>query len=161
MVGAAFEDFFRAEWPAVVRNLTVALGDRALAEEAAQYAFVEAFAHWRKVRKMERAAGWVYVASIRYARRRRPAVVDDVPDRVVDDHAIFVTNVDEIGQLLDLLPPRQRLALVLRYLSDLSVDEVATAMGCAPGTVKATVHAALERVRTERIVIESRDRDAD
>lgn len=160
MVGVAFEDFFRAEWPSVVRNLTVALGDRGLAEEASQFGFVEACVHWRRVRKMDRAAGWVYVAAIRHARRRRPQVTDDEPG-IVADHAVAVTNEAEIGQLLDALPARQRLALVLRFLSDLSVDEVAQAMGCAPGTAKATIHTALRRIRAERELSEARDRNAD
>lgn len=45
------------------------------------------------------------------------------------------------------LPDRQREALVLRFFEDLSVDDTARAMGCAPGTVKATVHQALRSLR--------------
>jgi RNA polymerase sigma factor (sigma-70 family) len=50
---------------------------------------------------------------------------------------------------LAALPVRQRQAVVLRFLADLSIDEVAQAMQCAPGTVKSTVHAALARLRVE------------
>ena len=42
---------------------------------------------------------------------------------------------------------RQREALVLRFFEDMSVDETARAMGCAAGTVKATVHQALRSLR--------------
>ena len=45
------------------------------------------------------------------------------------------------------LAPRQRAAVVLRYLADLSVSEVAGAMGCSLGTAKATIHQALNRLR--------------
>ena len=40
------------------------------------------------------------------------------------------------------LPDRQREAIVLRFLEELSVEQTAAAMGCAEGTVKATVHQA-------------------
>jgi RNA polymerase sigma-70 factor (ECF subfamily) len=45
------------------------------------------------------------------------------------------------------LPQRQREALLLRYFEDLSVDDVAAAMQCASGTVKATIHQALRSLR--------------
>jgi RNA polymerase sigma factor (sigma-70 family) len=45
------------------------------------------------------------------------------------------------------LPDRQRIAVVLRYLADLPIADVATAMGCAQGTVKSTLHTALARLR--------------
>ena len=49
--------------------------------------------------------------------------------------------------VLDELPDRQREAIVLRFFEDLSVDETARAMGCAEGTVKATVHQAIRSLR--------------
>jgi RNA polymerase sigma-70 factor (ECF subfamily) len=49
--------------------------------------------------------------------------------------------------VLDDLPDRQREAVVLRFFEDLSVDETARVMGCAEGTVKATVHQAVRSLR--------------
>ena len=57
---------------------------------------------------------------------------------------------DEAGvlkQTLALLPDRQREAITLRFLEELSVDETAAVMKCATGTVKATVHQALRALR--------------
>lgn len=45
------------------------------------------------------------------------------------------------------LPPRQREAVVLRYFERLSLRETALAMGCAVGTVKATLAQAVARLR--------------
>jgi RNA polymerase sigma factor (sigma-70 family) len=45
------------------------------------------------------------------------------------------------------LPVRMRAALVLRYYADLSVDEVAVALGKSPNTIKAQLQAALDRLR--------------
>jgi RNA polymerase sigma factor (sigma-70 family) len=64
----------------------------------------------------------------------------------VDDVADVVVQRASLGEAIDQLPERQRLAIVLRYGLDLSLDDVAAAMGCAVGTVKSTVHAALARL---------------
>ncbi len=50
---------------------------------------------------------------------------------------------------LDDLSERQREAVVLRYFEDKSVEETATVMNCAEGTVKATVHQALRALRNK------------
>jgi RNA polymerase sigma-70 factor (ECF subfamily) len=52
-----------------------------------------------------------------------------------------------VRQLLEDLPPRQREALVLRFFEELSTEEAAAAMGCAEGTIKATVHQALRALK--------------
>jgi len=56
-------------------------------------------------------------------------------------------EVAALRAMLDKLPERQREAVVLRYFEDLSVEQTADAMGCAAGTVKATVHQAVRTLR--------------
>ena len=67
-----------------------------------------------------------------------------VPDLI--DHATTTVTI-RAGSTRST--SRQRLAVVLRYLGDLSTAEVGKAMGCAPGTVKSTLHAALAKLRVE------------
>lgn len=45
------------------------------------------------------------------------------------------------------LPPRQRVAVVLRYFADCDIAATAEVMGCRPGTVRALTAQALERLR--------------
>ncbi|NEN77358.1 sigma-70 family RNA polymerase sigma factor [Nocardioides zeae] len=45
-----------------------------------------------------------------------------------------------LQELLQQLPPRQRQAVVLRYLEDLPVERVAELMSIRPGTVKSNAH---------------------
>ena len=54
---------------------------------------------------------------------------------------------DRLRSVLADLPDRQREAIVLRFLEELSVEQTAAAMECAEGTVKATVHQALRSLR--------------
>jgi RNA polymerase sigma-70 factor (ECF subfamily) len=59
------------------------------------------------------------------------------------DRAVTVANA------LGTLTPRQREMVVLRFQADLPVKDIAAAMGCADGTVKATLHQALRALRVE------------
>lgn len=149
VVDIEFEAFFSDQYDEVRRALTVAFGDARLAEECAQEAFVRAFVRWRRVRRMESPAGWVYVVATNVARRRRPWPTDAEAASVVDgaDLADAVVNRASIARGIAQLPHRQRIAVVLRYLADLPIADVATAMGCAQGTVKSTLHTALARLR--------------
>lgn len=69
------------------------------------------------------------------------------PAPSVGTSAEFVETREVLRQTLADLPDRQREAVVLRFFEDLSVEETASLMGCAAGTVKATVHQALRSLR--------------
>src|SRR6478672_2897658 len=79
---AAFAVFYDGHYSSVCRALALALRDQELAEESAQEAFTRAYVYWRRVAKMERPAGWVYVVAIRIAigRRRKELDLAPLPD---------------------------------------------------------------------------------
>ena len=79
-------------------------------------------------------------------------------EAVLPDHASTVATETDIERAVQSLPPRQRLAVVLRFHADLTVPEVGRAMRCSEGTVKSTLHAALARLRVELTDTEE-DRD--
>lgn len=62
--------------------------------------------------------------------------------------AIGTEDVQTLERMLGRLPERQREAIALRYLEELSTAEAALAMDVAPGTVKATLSQALRNLRT-------------
>jgi RNA polymerase sigma factor (sigma-70 family) len=91
--------------------------------------------------------------------RRRGARV--VQLHVVPDIHARDTAPDSVARVTLLagiatLPPQMRAALVLRYYADLSIDEVAAALGKSPNTIKAQLQTALDRLR-----IALADEDAD
>jgi RNA polymerase sigma-70 factor, ECF subfamily len=150
-----FEEFFRERYGEVVRSMRLLVGDHARAEELTQEAFTRACRHWRRVRALERPVAWVYVVATNEARRgwrrdqRAAATValSDAP--MAEDPAGTLATALDVRAALRQLTDRQRAAVVLRYVADLPIAEIAEVMGCATGTVKATLHQALAHMRIE------------
>ena len=145
----SFEAFFESHFAQTRAVLVLALGDVDLAEEAAQEAFVRALTHWHRVDRLERPERWIYVVALNFARdvlrrRRRNNQMIAAPDAIGFDERI--DDRLEITRALKSLPYRQRQVVVLRYLADLTTAETAKAMGCAEGTVRAALHAALKSI---------------
>jgi RNA polymerase sigma-70 factor (ECF subfamily) len=150
-------DFCAREHRRLVGTLTLHCGDPAVATELAQEALAKACQHWQSVREMDAPGAWVHRVAINlsssYYRRKkaeraaterfggRRQVGEDGSDRPEPAEVLAVRKA------VAGLPPRQRTALVLRYYSDLSVDQTAEAMGCRPGTVKSLTSQALDSLR--------------
>jgi RNA polymerase sigma-70 factor (ECF subfamily) len=81
-------------------------------------------------------------------------------DRTIESDTEKHTDAEELGQLMEAvaeLPPRQREAVACRYLRRMTVRETARVMGCAEGTVKSAVSAALARLRDKLQPTEASD----
>ena len=74
--------------------------------------------------------------------RRRPVVTQELPG---DEDAEALLD---LRQAIAALPARQQTAVVLHYLMGLPVGELAGAMGCKEGTIKA--HLAKARATLQR-----------
>ncbi|HSJ50196.1 MAG TPA: SigE family RNA polymerase sigma factor, partial [Actinomycetota bacterium] len=150
------EELYRTHAPDALRLAFLLTGDRAMAEDLAQDAFVKVLGRFHDLRN--RDAFWWYLRrtvvnlSKSHFRRRKverawldrqrpdvvvPAVGDDLGDR------------DRLRRALMTLRPEQRAAIVLRHYEDLSEADTAEALGVAVGTVKSMVSRGMERLRTE------------
>ncbi|WP_432797172.1 RNA polymerase sigma factor [Poriferisphaera sp. WC338] len=67
------------------------------------------------------------------------------PDHIAEQQEL----ITQIKRLLSDLPDRQREVISLRYLQNLSVQDTATTLGIAAGTVKATLSQALAKLRKQ------------
>lgn len=89
----------------------------------------------------------------RRRRERSVPVTLTEHDIVADDAAPHEDRVSHsedrtrLSELMKALPPRQREAIVLRFFQDMRLEQVADTMGCAVGTVKATINQALRSLR--------------
>jgi RNA polymerase sigma factor (sigma-70 family) len=146
--------FCQAEYPRLVASMTLYTGDSHLAAELAQEALARALRDWRHVEGLAAPAAWTHrvavnLANSHFRRRRLERAARQRAEREPaaswhdEDQAVRGTVV----QALARLPRRQREAVVLRYLLDLSVDAVADRMQCAPGTVRALTAQAIAALR--------------
>ena len=143
----AFAEFCDEVYPRLVGALGLLAG-RSAAEDLAQDVLVRLWQHWPKVRGHSNPEAWVFKVghNLAVSHLRRRAVEFRARLRSGDSELDSTPSVETHLQLtaaLKALAPRQRSAVVLRYYADLSIDETAAVMGCAPGTVKALTHSAL------------------
>lgn len=123
------------------------LGSREEAEDCAQEALARLLARVRRV-PPEAAVPWVARVSTNLAidRWRKVARERERPPAATSSTALDVRRSDLV-RALRALPTRQREAVVLRHLLDLSERDTATALRCTPGTVKSTTSRGLDRLR--------------
>ncbi len=147
-----FGAFVRDRSVGLLRSAYLLTTDSHAAEDLLQDTLERLYANWRKVRDNPDAYArrtLVNRATDRWRlRRRRPEVrlYDDAPPPT-GDHADGVVTRRVVLTALRDLPRRQRAAVVLRYLDDLSEAETAAAMGCSPGAVKSHVARGVAKLR--------------
>jgi RNA polymerase sigma-70 factor (ECF subfamily) len=135
-----FDAFYAASYQRVVGQVYALLGDLAEAEDVTQDAFAKASFHWKRIAAYDQPEAWVRrVAfnqaynSIRRARRWLVALARHGPPAQVP--AVSADRLD-LHRALRRLAPRHREVLVLHYVAELSVDEVARQLRLPLGTVK-------------------------
>jgi RNA polymerase sigma-70 factor (ECF subfamily) len=151
--GSSFDAFYLVEFPRMVAWARVLTGDLAIGEELAQEAMVRAYRHWDRVRSYDKPGAWVRrvtanLASSARARHRaeraaveRSGALRAVPELEPDDAAFW--------EITRRLPRRQRDVVILYYLDDRSVADIAVELGCAENTVKAHLHKARLKLARE------------
>jgi RNA polymerase sigma-70 factor (ECF subfamily) len=151
-----FEELVEARLDACYRLAAVVLGDRLEAEDATHEAMLRAQRSWKTVRDPAAAAAWldrIVVNECRdRLRRRRVARAIAAVERPAAEPAglpadIATTERAALRDALAELDPDHRLVVVLRYLLDLSVDDIAARTGAPAGTVKSRLHHALRQLR--------------
>jgi RNA polymerase sigma-70 factor (ECF subfamily) len=156
---ADFQDFYQANYGRTVALVTAMIGDRAEAEDVTQEAFARALARWNRLGGYDRPEAWVRRVALRVAtdggRRLRRAIKvaaklsaqSRAPAAAPEDALGFT----DLGQALKRLPLAQREVLVLHYLADLSVEQIAADCGLPEGTVKARLVASRRRLERELV----------
>jgi RNA polymerase sigma-70 factor (ECF subfamily) len=137
---ADFDALYLAHHRDVVVMLHALTGDLGEAQDLAQEVFCRAWQQWRTISGYDNPVAWLRRVAINLAtsRFRRVRVADrharrqrlDVVPALAPDHVALVAA-------LRRLPSNHRTALVLHYLMDLAVSDVAHELGVPVGTVKA------------------------
>lgn len=136
-----FEDLYRREYPTMIGVAHALTGGSHTAEDLVQDTMVKAYLNWPKVSRYQRPGAWcirvLTNACGSWRRRRRVADrylaglrrAEPVTDGPSGAYAVFWDAVRR-------LPARPRLVVVLFYVGDRPVAEIASILKVPEGTVK-------------------------
>jgi RNA polymerase sigma factor (sigma-70 family) len=136
-----FDESFLAQFPRLVSMLTAWSGDRAVAEDLAQDALLQAHRNWATVIALERPGTWVRRVALNRSsnegrRRRRERAALARLRTHVGGGVVIPTADDQLWSRVRALPPSQRDATIMRYVDDLPLADIAAVLGCSEGSVK-------------------------
>jgi RNA polymerase sigma-70 factor (ECF subfamily) len=144
------DELYDASYRRLVVQLYAICGDLADAEDAVQEAFVTALRKQRALARVDNPeawlrtvalnrlrGGWRHAAVVRRYEGRLPAPPSQV--EIGPEHVAIVTALAGVD-------PDQRQVVVLHYLADLGVAEVAAELGIPEGTVKSRLSRARARL---------------
>ncbi|KAB2340821.1 SigE family RNA polymerase sigma factor [Actinomadura rudentiformis] len=136
-----FEEFYAHAVRSLIGQLFLVAGDLREAEDVVQEAFVRAWGARRKLDREGSPEAWVRLTATRLAisRWRRRTRSAEAWLRVGSAAAAAAEpgpDAVAVARALRSLPARQRLAVVLFYVCDLPVEQVAAEAGMSAGTVK-------------------------
>jgi RNA polymerase sigma-70 factor (sigma-E family) len=138
-----FEQLYRANYRKLVQLAYLLTQSSETAHDLVQDVFARVLPRWQRlddpVPYLRRS---VVNAANSWRRRLR---LERLRAANVEESASL--HADEMFDVLARLPTRQRSAVVLRFYEGLTDAEVATLLGCRPGTVASLVHRAFDRMR--------------
>lgn len=154
---AAFADLVREHQAMVFSLAWHFLRDRSGAEELAQEVFLQLYRNLSAVRSADHLRHWLRKVTchraIDQSRRRtwnlaRNAVsLDDVPEPAAVAPGRDLMLSERLGRLVESLPAKARMVVILRYQEDLEYQEIADALGMPINTVKSTLQRAHSTLR--------------
>lgn len=139
-----FDEFYAAHYADLVVQIYAYFGDRQEAQDVVQEAFCRALARWRRLSAYDDPVAWVrrVAWNLATSRWRRARTALGFLRRQREEPVVDAPGLDRVALVnaLAALPPAQRRAMVLHYLVDLSVAEIAQREGVAEGTVKSWLY---------------------
>lgn len=159
----ALETLYDAHFVWLVRLAVLLVGDRGVAEEVVQDAFVAMHGRWHSLDDPERAVGYLRTTVLNRSRsvlRHRAVVARHVPQPVPDAPGADTASIEAerrqvVLDAMRALPRRQREVLALRYYLDQSEREIAGMLGISQGAVKS--HASRGAATLRQILGELRE----
>ena len=117
-------------------------------DDALQEVWFDVFRSVPKLADPSAFSAWVYRIAhnraMRELRQRRPHDVPlegNEPCEEADDNVdISEVNADRIHAALDQLAPEHREVLLLRFMNDMTYEDIALVTGCPVGTVRSRIH---------------------
>jgi len=141
-----FSAFYASTYRPLCAQLYLHTGSLAESQDLVQEAFCRALAQWDRIVTYDDPAAWVrrVAWNLAVSRWRSIRRLRELAPRLVDPPTIPEPSPDRVvlAAALRRLPRRQRQSVVLHYLTDMPVADVARLIGTSEGTVKSWLHRA-------------------
>ena len=142
-----FETFY-AEHNSEVLGLLRRKVGRDRADDAFQETFLRALRAYERLEHGEHLRAWVLTIASRVAidvhRRTKPT--GEMPEIPHEDPR---PAYEDLGELTDGLPAKERAAVVLRYGYDLTYDQIAAVLESSPDAARQAASSGVRRLRKE------------
>jgi RNA polymerase sigma factor (sigma-70 family) len=144
-VNDSYEAFFAAQVLPAVRLAYLLVGRREVAEEVAQEALTAVYLRWTD---LESPGAYLRTTVVNRSRSYQRRVILERRSARGAPAPVQPEAADRaIWEDVRRLRPRDREVLVLRFYEDLTIEQVATALGIPANTVKTRLRRAVERLR--------------
>lgn len=133
------------------RLASAILQDTVAAEDAVQEAALLAWGRRHSLRDLSKFNAWFYRIVVNVCRqeirhRGRHSILTEIEIGASGDHSAFPVR-DELTRAIVTLNPDEQIVVGLRFGRDMTIPQIAAAIGLAEGTVKSRLHYALEHLR--------------
>ncbi len=143
----AFTHIMERYQPQALRAAYLISGNHADSEDIVQETFAACFLYRNQIKNPEAFKGWFYRTLSRNAwricrrtKKEQPVAepyAGDIPDPTETLKEVILREEEKaLYSAIEALPVKQRAVIVLYYYSQMSIKEIAKALGCMEGTVK-------------------------
>lgn len=143
---ASFESFYEAEIDRQVRRAVLLLGSNDVANDVVHDAFIEIFRRWET---LDDPGPYLHRAVLNRCRgvHRKRSIARRYAQRVATRPDVSIVHDGPLDDALESLPFNQRAAIVLRFYYDLTTEQIADELACAPGSVGPWIDRGLKKMR--------------
>jgi len=159
---AAFEELFHKYNGVIYRTALAITRDPGIAEEVLQDCFYKAYTNIHRIQSDLPLTPWLHRVAVNLScnalKRRRHWLepIENLAERLFADPHHSPEHLCEQSELqgtlrdiVNTLPIKHRVVIVLHYLQDLSLPEIAVILDCPVGTVKSRLHYARKVLKLE------------
>ncbi len=156
----AFDTLFYRHRDGIYRAALAITHEQTVAEEIVVDAFARAYRAIDRLDPRDSLRPWLYRVALNLALNRRPRArpslesLDDASETASTGEEALPETFAERNErqmvvlaAIDALSAKQRVVVILHYLHDMNLAEIAEIVGCPVGTVKSRLHYALRHLR--------------